>query len=76
MFIRIQTRMTFIIIHLIFNYNKVVKGDDRLADCKCHEFPTFINSDCGHVITRDVTLVKNDDLRNTLLKGPAYINMV
>ena len=50
-----------------------MKGDDRLADCKCHEFPSFINSDCDHVVTKDVTLVKNDDLRNMILKGPAYM---
>ena len=58
----------------IFNYNTTVKEFADLNDyiCKCSEHSNFINSDCGHVATGDVTIFKTTKLIEVLKKGPGY----
>ena len=56
----------------LYNYNDVVKGEAGPLECKCHMFADFVNQDCGHVVTGDVSFVKHDALRSLLEKGPSY----
>ena len=42
----------------IFNYNNTVKELDDVNNiiCKCSDHDNFINSDCGHVATGDISI--------------------
>ena len=56
----------------IFNYNNTVKELDDVKNiiCKCSDHDNFINSDCGHVATGDIS--KSTKLQDILKKGPGY----
>jgi len=59
----------------IFNHHKTLQhlniDDPRLTPpvCSCSSSP-FNYNPIGHVITVDLAIVTNDNLRNTLRKGP------
>ena len=40
--------------------------------CKCSDQDNFINSDCGHVATGDISIFKSTKLQDILKKGPGY----
>ena len=58
----------------IFNYNDTVNNfkciDDY--DCMCNEHGKYINSDCNHVATGDISMISNQMLRNIISKGPGF----
>ena len=58
----------------LFNYNETVENFSSLdnVSCVCNEYCNFVNNDCGHVVTGDVTIFSNEDLRDLLLKGPKF----
>ena len=58
----------------LFNYNETVENFSSLdnVSCVCSEYCNFVNNDCGHVVTGDVTIFSNEDLRDLLLKGPKF----
>ena len=58
----------------LFNYNETVENFSNLdnVSCVCSEYCNFVNNDCGHVVTGDVTIFSNEDLREILLKGPKF----
>ena len=58
----------------LFNYNETVENFISLdnVSCVCSEYCNFVNNDCGHVVTGDVTIFSNEDLRELLLKGPKF----
>ena len=58
----------------LFNYNQTVNEFRNLEEitCVCGDFSDYVNSDCGHVVTGDITIFKNSDLRDILIKGPKY----
>ena len=62
----------------IFNYNATVNefNDPDDITCMCGSHINFINSDLGHVATGDVSIFENESLRDTLRKGPKYIEPV
>ena len=39
--------------------------------CGC-ESSDFTYDQCGHVLTGDLKIIENDDLRNLLVRGPKY----
>ena len=50
--------------------------DNGLIDdvkCFCHLYPDFINSSVGHVVTGNVSILKNKKLRNIFKKGYKFI---
>ena len=63
----------------IFNFNKFVcelkvqefLSDDSILPCNCADSP-FRDSHHGHVITGDLNIVPEINLRKLLLKGPKY----
>ena len=61
----------------IFNYKRFLQCID-LSNPSLHPLPCecsssdFNYSPCGHVITGDLSIVKNDKLRELLKKGPKY----
>jgi hypothetical protein len=58
----------------IFNYNNTIRELDDVNDiiCKCSDHDSFINTDCGHVATGDVSIFNNKKLQDILKKGPGY----
>ena len=62
----------------IFNYNKTVNEFNDSDDiiCKCESHANFVNSDLGHVATGNVSIFDNESLRDTLKKGPKFIEPV
>ena len=58
----------------IFNYNNTVKELDDVNNiiCKCSDHDNFINSDCGHVATGDISIFKSTKLQDILMKCPGY----
>ena len=63
----------------VFNYKKFVQSidvdkfinDNSILPCECHSSP-FTNAHHGHVITGDLNIVTDNNLRNLLSKGPKY----
>ena len=63
----------------IFNYKKFVQSievdkfiqDNSILPCECHLSP-YLNHQHGHVITGDLNIVTDKNLRNLLSKGPKY----
>ena len=63
----------------IFNYNKVFENFSRERwiaeeqDTPCHcDQSEFKNEDHGHVITGDLRIIKNAELRKLIAKGPNF----
>ena len=58
----------------IFNYNDTVNDFSDIENlvCMCNNHSEFINSDCGHVATGDISIFNNQKLRNIISKGPGY----
>ena len=65
----------------IFNYQKEIKKltEQAWEDpstlqhlCKCDKNSRFFNVDHQHVITGDLSIIKNDRLRNLLKLGPSF----
>ena len=48
----------------LFKYNQTVNEFRNLEEitCVCGDFSDYVNSDCGHVVTGDVTIFKNSDI--------------
>ena len=38
----------------------------------CNEHSDFVNGDCNHVATGDISIIKNQMLRKILIKGPGF----
>ena len=63
----------------IFNFNKFVASLDvdhvlqnpTSLPCRCAESP-FIDNHHGHIITGDLRIIKNNQLRKLFAKGPKY----
>lgn len=62
----------------IFNYNKISReidlDNDTNDNCLCDnsEFSTFINSHYGHILTGDINIVKDLELRKIMSYGTKY----
>ena len=58
----------------IFNYNDVVKEFESIESihCNCNNHVSFINSDCNHVATGDMSIFSNSKLRNIIKNGPNF----
>ena len=58
----------------IFNYNNTEKELDDVKNiiCKCSDHDNFINSECEHVATGDISIFKSTELQDILKKGPGY----
>lgn len=58
----------------IFNYNQAVRDFVSIDDieCFCSEYETYVNKDCGHVVTGDLNIVKCKRLSDILAKGSSY----
>ena len=59
----------------IFNYKEVAENFEaecaKYTSCSC-ETSDFLDRDHGHVVTGDLRIVENKDLRNLIQKGPNY----
>ena len=61
----------------IFNYKKTLNGlvlkdiKSKPPSCSCAMSP-FIHSPVGHVVTGDLNIIKNTQLRELLSKGPKF----
>ena len=61
----------------IFNHKRVLKNlilediKSKPPSCSCSSSP-FMYSPVGHVVTGDLTIIKNEQLRGLLSKGPKY----
>jgi len=60
----------------IFNYNKVINSinvnewkNDESCDCKLSK---FCDPHHKHIVTGDLKIIENSDLRHLLMKGPNY----
>lgn len=65
------------------NYNKVLKNlnqntlQEKLNnDCCCKEYTKYIYPHYGHVLTGDLNIIQNEQLRNTFKKGAKFRNEV
>ena len=65
----------------IFNYTKFVSSlnlDEAFADinsipCACNEFhPKYTDQHHKHILTGDLSIIANKELRNLIRKGPKY----
>ena len=65
----------------ILNYAKFVNEldldafhtDDKTIPCHCHEFDAkFVDTHHKHIITGDLSIIKNNKLRKLISKGPKY----
>ena len=58
----------------IFNYNDVVKEFASIESihCNCNNHVSYINSDCNHVATGDMSIFSNSKLRNIIKNGPNF----
>ena len=65
----------------VLNYNKFVSSldlnafdkDKNTVPCHCHEFdPSYVDQHYSHILTGDLSIVKNIKLRTILSKGPKY----
>lgn len=58
----------------IFNYNSVINDFTNLSDidCMCSEFSEYINKDCMHVATGNISIFKCTKLIDILKKGPRF----
>ena len=65
----------------ILNYSKFMssldldkfKLDPNSVPCHCSDFPDrYRNVGLGHIVTVDLTIVRNSKLQKLLLKGPKY----
>ena len=65
----------------IFNYHQFVKDldlnefvkDPNSINCSCSHFDSaFTNNDHGHIITGDLRIVQNNELRKLYTKGPKF----
>jgi hypothetical protein len=71
----ISYRYTSTIASKFFNYKQTLQclGIEQLRQnptkCLC-SFPPFNYSSAGHIITRDVIIVQNEDLKSIILKEP------
>lgn len=56
----------------IFNYNKTISSiSDASNSCSCTDSP-FNYSPIGHVITGDLNIISDENLRKIIRKGPKY----
>ena len=64
----------------IFNYKQTVNQFDvhdqltygtGLSSCECHRSP-FLDEHHGHIVTGDLRIIENRDLRRLLSKGPNF----
>ena len=55
----------------IFNYNTVIGDFIPDSTCTCHS-SEFLDKDHGHVVTGDLNIIKNSDLKNLIRKGPNF----
>ena len=58
----------------IFNYNDTVNDFQCIEDyeCICNKHEEYINSDCNHIATGDISIISNQLLRNVMSKGPSF----
>ena len=59
----------------IFNYNQTINKDFtdlNDIDCICNKYCNFINTDCNHVATGDISIFTNSKLRNILKHGSGF----
>ena len=65
----------------ILNYNKFVSSldlnafhlDNNTVPCHCHEFDNkYIDSHHNHILTGDLSIIKNSKLSKLISKGPKY----
>ena len=73
----ISYKYTKPIVPNIFNYSTAVKefdwGNYTNGGYSCdYESSMFKYDKCGHVLTGDLDIVGNEDLKNLLLRGPKY----
>jgi hypothetical protein len=73
----ISHRYTCNIASKLFDYKQMLQCLDieqfRQNPPKCSFFSSPFNySPAGHIITGDVNIVENEDLRSLILKGPAF----
>lgn len=61
------------------NYNKELKTltTERLKeiinkDCACKDYPTYVNKHYKHVLTGDLNIIKNDQLKKIFQRGASY----
>ena len=67
----------------VFNFNKFVESldvdafisDETILPCNCACSP-FIDNDHGHIMTGDLRIVADNNLRKLLCKGPKYREQV
>ena len=62
----------------LVNYKENILCDDPISDvkCFCHLHADFVDPSVGHVITGDVSIVKNGKLRKLFKKGYTFIEPV
>ena len=53
----------------VVNYNEVVKNIDVQAQCFCKEHPEFIDQHLGHVITGNLDIITNKEVKTLLKNG-------
>ena len=74
---RISYSYTSSIASKIFNYKQSLKDlqmnqlQSQLPSCSCSTSP-FLYQPAGHVVTGDLNIVDNPELKDILLKGPKY----
>ena len=53
----------------VTNYSKVAKNIEIPAQCKCMDYVQYVDSHLGHVITGNMEIINNIEIRNLLYKG-------
>ena len=65
----------------VLNYNKFVteldlkafSKDRNIVSCHCKDYKEkYVDKDHGHILTGNLSIVENEDLRKLLYKGPNY----
>ena len=57
----------------IFNYQNVVNDIDNFKNIKCEcENSEYCHKDLNHIVTGDLSIIKNDQLRKIMTYGPTY----
>jgi len=73
----ISFKYTATIAKEIFNFKRTCNefslesGTNRFP-CHCDSYSEFIHPNVGHVVTGDLRLVKNQELRKLLARGPGF----
>ena len=60
----------------MINYKVTVTKDNGNIQCVCKAYQEFIDDYHGHIITDNLNIIKNEDVKGILIKGLKRLMLV